>query len=125
MKRKLCVVTAAVLFLCPALAVAQTTQPTLPPAATNVIQNIITKIAGDAAAPYGLDPNHSRGTVTYFKRFDLQIRMALNAYRDVHLHQGTVINPRGASIEDGQVLDVVGRANADGSLNADTITIVH
>jgi opacity protein-like surface antigen len=124
MKRELCAVTAAVLFAS-APAVAQTTQPTVPPAVTNVIEGIVTKLGGDAAAPYGLDPNHSRGTVTYFKRFDLQIRMPLSTYRDIHLHQGTVINPRGASIEDGQVLDVLGHANPDGSLNADTITIVH
>jgi hypothetical protein len=124
MKRVLCVLAVTVLFTSVAPALAQTTQPTIPPAATNVIEGILTKLGGDAAAPYGLDPNHSRGTVTYFKRFDLQIRMPLNTYRDVHLHQGTVINPRGASLEDGQVLDVVGRANPDGSLNADTITII-
>jgi opacity protein-like surface antigen len=125
MKRELCAAAATVLFASAAPAVAQTTQPSVPPAVTNVIEGIVTKLGGDAAAPYGLDPNHSRGRVTYFKRFDLQIRMPLNTYRDIHLHQGTVINPRGASIENGQVLDVVGRANPDGSLNADTITILH
>jgi hypothetical protein len=98
---------------------------TVPPAAINVVTGIITRLAGEAAAPYNVDPNHNRGTVTYFRRFDLQIRMPLNNYRDIHLHQGTVINPRGASIEPGQVVDVVGHAQGDGSLDADTITIVH
>jgi hypothetical protein len=98
---------------------------TIPPAAASIVTNILTKLAGDAVAPYGVDPNHSRGTVTFFRRFDLQIRMPLNTYRDIHLHQGTIIDPRGATIEPGQVVDVVGHANADGSLNADAITIVH
>jgi opacity protein-like surface antigen len=124
MKRELCAA-AAVVLLSSAPALAQTAPPTVPPSITNAVESILTKLGGDAAAPYGLDPNHSRGSVTYFKRFDLQLRMPLNTYRDVRLHQGTVINPRGATIEPGQVLDVIGHANSDGSLNADTITIVH
>ena len=110
---------AAVLFA-PVPAFAQQVPPQVPPA----VANIITKLAGDAVAPYGIDPNHVRGRVTYFRRFDLQIRMPLNAYRDIHLHQGTVIDPRGATIEPGQLLDVVGHAQSDGSLDADTITIL-
>jgi len=124
MKRELCAA-AAVILLSAAPALAQTAPPSVPPSITNAVEGILTKLGNDAAAPYGLDPNHSRGTVTYFKRFDLQLRMPLNTYRDVHLHQGTVIDPRGATIEPGQVLDVVGHANGDGSLNADTITIIH
>lgn len=124
MRRELCAA-AAVVLLNASPAVAQTAPPSVPPAITNAVEGILTKLGGDAAAPYGLDPNHSRGTVTYFKRFDLQLRMPLNTYRDVHLHQGTVIDPRGATIEPGQVLDIVGRANRDGSLDADTITIIH
>jgi hypothetical protein len=110
----------AVLF-CTAPALAQQAPPQVPPAVTN----IVTKLAGDALAPYGVDPNHVRGHVTYFRRFDLQIRMPLDAYRDIHLHQGTVINPRGETIEPGALLDVVGRAQSDGSIDADTITILH
>ena len=124
MKRELCAV-AAVVLLSTAPAVAQSAPPNIPPSITNAVEGILTKLGGDAVAPYGVDPNHSRGTVTYFKRFELQIRMPLNTYRDVHLHQGTVINPRGATIEPGEVLDVVGRANSDGSLNANAITILH
>jgi len=40
------------------------------------------------------------------------------------LHQGTVINPRGATIANGQRVNVRGLAQSDGSLNADEITIV-
>ncbi len=131
MKTRVVAAVAAVLFtlaapVAPAVAQsAPAPHPTIPPAAASIVEGIITKLAGDAAAPYGVDPNHSRGHVTYFRRFDLQISMPLNAYRDIHLHQGTVINPRGATIEPGQLIDVVGHANHDGSLDADTITIIH
>lgn len=99
--------------------------PTIPPGIGGVVQTILQKLAGDATAPYAVDPNHVRGTVTFFRRFDLQVRLPLDQYKQVHLHQGTIINPRGASIGDGQTVDVRGRANADGSLEADEITIVH
>jgi hypothetical protein len=99
--------------------------PSIPPGIGNVVQGILQKLAGDAVAPYALDPNHVRGSVTYFRRFDLQVQMPLNTYKQVHLHQGTIINPRGASLEDGQTVDVRGSANSDGSLNADEITILH
>ncbi len=67
--------------------------------------------------------NGSSGTVTYFKRFDMQVQTGGNRYRNVHLHQGTVINPRGVSISAGQTVDVSGRSQSDGSLEADVITI--
>jgi hypothetical protein len=86
---------------------------------------MLQKLAGDFVAPLALDPNHVRGVVTYFRRFDLQIRMPLNNYRDIHLHQGTIINPRGATLQPGQLVDVHGAAQSDGTLNADQITILH
>lgn len=89
------------------------------------MQGIIQKLAGDATAGYGVDPNHARGTVTYFRRFDLQLQLPLNQYKLVHLHQGTIINPRGTSLASGQVVDVRGRAQSDGSIAADEITLVH
>ena len=98
--------------------------PTIPPGIGNVVQGILQKLAGDAVAPYAVDPNHVRGNVTFFKRFDLQVRLPLNSYKQIHLHQGTIINPRGATIENGQTVDVRGSSNADGSLNADEITIL-
>jgi hypothetical protein len=49
--------------------------------------------------------------------------MQLDKYRDVHLHQGTVINPRGWTIQPGQQVDVYGHPNSDGSLEADSITV--
>jgi hypothetical protein len=98
--------------------------PTIPPGVSGAIERILQKLAGDLTAPYAVDPNHVRGVVTYFRRFDLQVRMPLDRYRDVHLHQGTIIDPRGATIAPGQVVDVQGRSQSDGTLDADAITIV-
>jgi hypothetical protein len=69
--------------------------------------------------------NRAEGQVTYYKRFDLQVRTGTNAYRNVHLHQGTTIDPRGEPIVPGDRIAVAGAANADGSLEATAITILH
>lgn len=129
------VVTLLAVLLCAAPALAQTTPvpvpssmpnalPTIPPNAGSVVEGIIQNLAGDATAGFGVDPNHARGIVTYFRRFDLQLRLPLNQYKNVHLHQGTIINPRGATIGEGNTIDVRGHANSDGSIEADAITIV-
>ena len=97
----------------------------IPPNAVNVVTGIVQRLAGDATAGLGIDPNHVRGSVMFFRRYDLQLRMPLDRYENVHLHQGTIINPRGASLSQGQVVDVQGRANSGGSIEADAITIVH
>lgn len=97
----------------------------IPPGVTQVLTNILQKVSGDAGAGFGINPNHIRGGVVFFRRFDMQVQMPLNTYKDVHLHQGTVINPRGESIQAGQTVDVQGSVNSDGSINADVITIVH
>ncbi|MBV9440796.1 MAG: hypothetical protein JOZ24_12470 [Candidatus Eremiobacteraeota bacterium] len=69
------------------------------------------------------DANHASGRVTYFKHYDLQVQTGANQYRNVRLHHGTVINPRGGTPSIGQVVDVYGAGQPDGSLSADTITI--
>jgi hypothetical protein len=69
--------------------------------------------------------NNAEGQVTYYKRFDLQVQTGTNAYRNVHLHQGTTIDPRGEAIVPGDRIAVAGAANADGSLEASAITILH
>ena len=117
MHKALVALTAAILFTGAA--------PTPPPAVTNAVTNIVQTVIQNAVAPYAVDPNHVRGRVTYFHRFDLQLRLPLNAYKDIHLHQGTIINPRGATITTNQLLDVKGQAQPDGSINADEITILH
>jgi hypothetical protein len=102
--------------------------PTLPPAnattqaiiraASALVDDIITRNRLNAA-------NTTHGTVSYFRHFDLQVQTGANSYRDVHLHPGTVINPRGATPASGTVVDVDGRGAPDGSLDADTITVRH
>jgi len=99
--------------------------PAIPANIGNIVQGIVQRLAGDATAGYGVDPNHVRGVVTFFQRFNLQVRMPLNQYRNIHLHQGTIINPRGTTLQSGEVVDVQGHPNPDGSLEADVITLVH
>ena len=99
--------------------------PTLPPNTPNsailqtimgIGQQILQRQAVNAR-------NNARGTVSYFKRFDMQVQCGTNCYRNVRLHQGTVINPRGATPSTGRYVDVNGRANPDGTIEADTITV--
>ena len=132
MKSRVVAVGAAVLLLgatpspSPSPTVAPITAPSIPAGAVNgIVNTIIRKVTGDIIAPLGADPNHVRGEVTYFRRFDLQVAMPLQTYKQVHLHQGTIINPRGATIADGQTVDVQGTVNSDGSINANEITIIH
>lgn len=97
--------------------------PTMPPSTNPIVQSIINSIAGQVKAGFGWEANRARGQVTYFKRFEMQVRFTNGQYRTIHLHQGTVINPRGASIHEGDRVDVQGTGNSDGSLNANQITL--
>jgi hypothetical protein len=103
--------------------------PTLPPQTDAATQAIIRAAAGiltDVIARSRLNlANNTHGTVGYFKRFDMQVQTGTNSYRTVRLHQGTVINPRGATPSAGTTVDVGGRGASDGALEADTITVVH
>ena len=132
MKSRVVAVIAAVLLLgatpspTPSATPAPITAPSIPAGAVNgVVNQIIQKVTGDIISPLGVDPNHVRGQVTFFRRYDLQIAMPLQTYKQIHLHQGTVINPRGASLENGETVDVQGTVNSDGSMNANEITILH
>lgn len=121
MKTRVVATLAAVLLL----GAGPTPGPSIPPSVTNAVQNILQNVTQNIIAPYAVDPNHVRGAVTFFRRFDLQVRLPLNVYKNIHLHQGTIINPRGATIAPDQVVDVRGQAQPDGSINADEITILH
>ncbi len=99
--------------------------PTLPPNTPNagIIQTVI-GIGQQILQRQAINSrNNAHGTVSYFKRFDMQVQCGTNCYRSVHLHQGTVINPRGATPSAGTMVDVNGRANPDGTIEADTITV--
>ncbi|GAC1498082.1 MAG: hypothetical protein NVS1B14_00900 [Vulcanimicrobiaceae bacterium] len=97
--------------------------PTIPPKTDPWVQILINAAAGQVKSAYGWDANRADGVVTYYRRYDLQMRFANGTYRTVHLHRGTVINPRGASIHEGQRIDVQGQGLSDGSLNANVITM--
>jgi hypothetical protein len=125
------------LALCAGLAVAQADPQPVPPPAPVVIPTLppdgklnpwtrtaIDAVMGTVRATEWKLANQSRGEVTYFKKFEMQVKLGADRYRAVHLHQGTVINPRGATLQPGQQVEVGGTAQADGSLNANVITVV-
>ena len=97
--------------------------PSIPPQIQNnpIVQSLLDVVGGLLQTTNG---NTAHGKVTYFRRFDLQLETAPNVYRDVHLHQGTVIDPRGTTISPGMIVDVSGLGENDHSLEATTI-IVH
>jgi hypothetical protein len=99
--------------------------PTLPPNTPNaqIIQTIL-NVGSQILQREAINArNNARGTVSYFRRFDMQVQCGTNCYRNVRLHQGTVINPRGATPSVGRYVDVNGHADPDGTLEADTITV--
>jgi hypothetical protein len=96
--------------------------PSIPPQLQNnpIVQSVINAVSN--ALLQTTNGNTAHGKVTFFRRYDMQVETAPNVFRDVHLHQGTVINPRGANITPGMTVDVSGSVQSDRSLNADTIT---
>ncbi len=98
--------------------------PTMPPNTNPIVQAVINALAGQVKAQFGWEPNRARGVVTYFRRFEMQMKFSNNTYRSIHLHPGTVINPRGWTIQEGQHVDVQGPQAADGSLYANVITVI-
>ncbi len=106
----------------PAPTAAPSVLPSIPPQGT-IINDVINGITGAVKSAYGWDGNHVLGKVTYFRRYDMEVELQLNKFRDVRLHQGTIIYPRGATIRTGQTVDVRGRADSNGVIEADQITI--
>jgi len=100
--------------------------PTLPPSAqvNPYVKSAIDILTGVVERQILNSANSANGQVTYFKRFDMQVQTGPNSYRAIHLHQGTVINPRGATIGLGQRVSVGGVAQTDGSLEATVITLL-
>lgn len=96
--------------------------PSIPPAVQNnpIVQSVLNAL-GNVLLQSTNGPT-AHGRVTYFRHFEMQIETAPNVYREVHLHQGTIINPRGATITPGMTVDVNGAVQGDKSLNADAIT---
>jgi hypothetical protein len=98
--------------------------PTLPPSAVSPILQTIINVGSQVLQRQAINArNNTRGQVSYFKKFDMQVQCGPNCYRNVRLHQGTVINPRGATPSAGAWVDINGRTDPDGTLEADNITI--
>jgi hypothetical protein len=96
--------------------------PSIPPEIQNnpIVQSVLNAVGNVLLQT--TNGNTAHGKVTFFRRYDLQLETAPNVYRDVHLHQGTVINPRGTTLAPGMTVDVNGSAQSDHLLDADTIT---
>jgi hypothetical protein len=102
-----------------------TPAPALPNVPVDVLNNPFVRSILDALGGVLQTTNGptAAGRVVYFKRYDLQLETGPKVFRDVHLHPGTVINPRGATLTSGMLVVVNGAPQHDGSLNADTITV--
>jgi len=98
--------------------------PTLPPGTSSPVLQTIIDVGTQILQRNAVNArNNVRGQVSYFRRFDMQVQCGRNCYRSVRLHPGTVINPRGGTPGVGTWVDVNGRTDPDGTLEADTITI--
>ena len=100
------------------------TIPGVPDSITAIVNDPIVQSAiGELKQLHAQTLNTANGTVSYFHRYDLQIQTGTDTYRDIHLHQGTVINPRGATIQPGMSIVAHGQNQSDGSLDADMVTV--
>lgn len=117
-----------------ALADAQSTPATPVPAKTaapnpapsipaGIQQDAINALGNMVKSAFGWSDTESTGQVVFYKGYEMQVRQQLNRYREIHLHKGTVINPRGYTIKEGSTVDVRGTPNSDGSLNANMIVV--
>jgi hypothetical protein len=94
--------------------------PSLP---AGLEQDAINALGNVVKSAFGWSDTESLGTVTFYRGYEMQVRQQLDRYREIHLHRGTVINPRGYTIKSGDTVDVRGRPNQDGSLTADMIVV--
>jgi len=69
------------------------------------------------------DRDDVRGVVTSFDHFDLYVQTGYGN-RYVHLHQGTVINPTGATLRNGMDVRIDGYRDRNGTLEANEIDVV-
>ena len=80
-------------------------------------------VVTDDDGPPVISDRFVRGTVTYFNAFTMTVR-ADGRQVPVHLHQGTIINPRGLTLIPGMYIRVFGFW-ANGNFQADRIGLVH
>lgn len=99
----------------------------LAPAVAQANEIIVTTPVVDApvyvaVAPPFIGDHEVRGTVTYFNAFNMTVR-ANGREVPVHLHQGTIINPRGLTLQPGMYVRVFGFW-ANGNFQADRIGLI-
>lgn len=108
----------------PAPAPARSPAPNpLPSVPSGLEQDAINALGNVVKSAFGWSDTESYGTVTYYRGYDMQVRLQLDRYREIRLHRGTVINPRGYTIKSGDTVDVRGTSNQDGSLTANMIVV--
>jgi hypothetical protein len=87
-------------------------------AAATAVAALSIPIAADAAVP-GQD--QIRGTITAFNgKYDMHVRDNNGNIDDVMLHQGTIINPVGLSLQAGMRVTILGNQQGD-TFNANEI----
>src|SRR5438309_1794520 len=69
----------------PAPTAAPNPMPTVP---GSIVNDAINALGGIVKAAYGWNDTESLGTVTYYRGYDMQLKMQLNRYRAIHLHRG-------------------------------------
>jgi hypothetical protein len=103
-------IAAVVASLGPAAAKAQSLPPYAQPAPASA----------QPPPPYASGQAQLTGRVAWFQPFHLQ----LNKGPHIYLHQGTVINPTGLTLEPGMPVQVYGHISPDGTFQADEIDLL-
>ena len=67
----------------------------------------------------------ARGIVASYNWYDLQLQSGNGRDAYVHLHQGTIINPRGTTLRSGMPVRVIGYVDGSGTLQANEIDIMN
>lgn len=67
----------------------------------------------------------ARGIVASYNWYDLQLQTTNGRNAYVHLHQGTIINPRGTTLRNGMPVRVIGYLDGSGVLQANEVDVVN
>ena len=80
---------------------------------------------GGYGSGYGNQQQQMQGVVTSFNAFDLYVQSGGRQSRYVRLHQGTVINPRGTTLQNGMPVRVVGYVDNGGTFQANEVDVAN
>lgn len=73
----------------------------------------------------GQQQRQMQGVVTSFNAFDLYVQAGGRGNQYVRLHQGTIINPRGTTLQNGMPVRVIGYVDGGGTFQANEIDVVN